>query len=266
MARDAEMKRILLGISSIISVILHPLGPLLRWRLAPLRSADRQARGLVLVLPGIEGESLLNHDLALGLAEGGVDCAIEVFDWTTGWFVLAPLHLRSRRLHERAIGRLRARMEAYRREYPGRPIHLVGHSGGGALAFLAVEQLEDSESVDSVILLAAAVARQHSPAQALSHATRGVWNFSSRGDWFFVTLGTLALGSVDGRHSVCVGACGFTGGAGNAGAGTTETNSRLHEVPFRWSMARSFHFGGHFGCVNRLFVAEYVAPLLRSTA
>ena len=36
------------------------------------RDARAAASGLVLVLPGIEGEGFLNHDIAYGLNDGGV--------------------------------------------------------------------------------------------------------------------------------------------------------------------------------------------------
>lgn len=42
-----------------------------------------------------------------------------------------------------------------------------------------------------------------------------------------------------------------------------EEEAELHERPCRMRMALRFNFGGQFGCTNRLFVAEGIAPILR---
>lgn len=256
------LHRCLRGGSSLISVALHPVGKLISRRLASLREPARLDRGFVLILPGIEGESLLNHDIALGLVDGAIDLGIEILDWTTGWFLLAPFHLRSRWWHRRQARAIADRIGRYLREYPGRPVHLIGHSGGGAMAILALEQLPAGVQVESAVLLAAAISPRHDLSAGLTHIRQGLWNFSSRGDWLFVTVGTLLFGNLDGRHEVCAGASGFAL-AERSATSTALEESRLHEVPWRPRMAASFHWGGHFGCVNRLFVAEYIAPVLR---
>ncbi len=256
------MRRLVRGILSSLSGLLFPLGKLLCWRLVPYRSTDRLDRGLVLILPGIEGESLLNQDIALGLVDAGIGLAIEIHDWTTGWFPLALFHLRSRILHAKQSRVIADRVVAYQHEFPGRPVHIVGHSGGGAMAVLALEELPEDVAVTSVILLNAAISPRHDLTRALACVEGKVWSFRSCGDWFFLGLGTLLFGSVDGCHVICAGAGGFDRSNSSGSADRALTAGQLREVPWRFEMAGSFHFAGHLGCVNRVFISEFVANVL----
>ncbi|MCY2966544.1 MAG: hypothetical protein NT069_23425 [Planctomycetota bacterium] len=243
------MRRLVRGICSSLSGLLFPLGKLLSWRFIPYRSTDRLDRGLILVLPGIEGESLLNQDIALGLVDAGIGLAIEIHDWTTGWFPLALFHLRSRTLHAKQSRVIADRV-------------VVGHSGGGALAVLALEELPEDVAVTSVVLLNAAISPGYNLTRALECVEGKIWNFRSCGDWFFLGLGTLLFGSVDGHHVICAGAGGFDLPNSPETADGTLTTGQLREIPWRFEMAGSFHFAGHVGCVNRVFVSEFVANVL----
>ena len=81
--------RTLRGIVSSASSVVFPLGRWWNWRTAGLNDTARQQHGSVIILPGIDGRSLLNLNIALGLADGGVQSCIEVVDWTTGILPLA---------------------------------------------------------------------------------------------------------------------------------------------------------------------------------
>jgi pimeloyl-ACP methyl ester carboxylesterase len=228
-----------------------------------LRTPERFDTGLVLVLPGIEGESLLNHSIARGLADGGVGAAIEIFDWTTGVILFSLYHLRSKKRHIDQARRLVERILAYRQLYPGRPIHLVGHSGGGAMIVLALERLPVEHQVTSAILLQSALSPDHDLTMALSRTERGLWSFSSRLDMFFLGIGTLACGTLDGKHRAASGMVGYREPAGLPPDGRELYRTRLHQVAYQPSMAVDFHFGGHLCVASRPFIAHAVAPLLR---
>ena len=77
---NRPLRRFARGCLSILGAVVHPLGRFSGPLLDNLRTAERLQRGLVLVLPGVEGESCLNHSIARGLADGGVEAAIEIFD------------------------------------------------------------------------------------------------------------------------------------------------------------------------------------------
>ena len=126
------------------------------------------------------------------------------------------------------------------------------------MVLLVLEQLPDSVQVTTATLLNAAVSRSHDLTRALARLDRGLWNFSAVGDWFFVTLGTLVCRSLDGVHTVCAGAWGFTPPPQSPGSW-----AGLHERPWNWRDVGRGHGGGHFGCTNRLFVSECVAPNLQ---
>ena len=217
------------------------------------------------MLPGIEGQSLLNHSIARGLADGGVDGAIEIFDWTTGIILRFLYHLRGWRRNVRQAERLVQRIVEYQTAHPDRPVHLIGHSGGGALSVLTLERLPPETSVTGAVLLNAALSPHYDLSAALAHADHGIWNFRSIFDVFFVGIGTVVAGTVDGRHTLSAGMVGFRVPAGLDDARRELYEKRLRDVPFRAAMVADFHFGGHMGPSNRVFVARHVAPLVRGT-
>ena len=154
---NPRIGRFFRGCLSIVGVLIHPLGRFTGRFLDDLQTPARRERGLVLVLPGIEGESCINHSIARGLADGGVTSAIEVFDWTTGVILLFLYHLRGWRRNVAQAKRIARRIAEYRKAYPGRPVHVVGHSGGGAMTVLVLERLPADTTVTSAVLLQAAV-------------------------------------------------------------------------------------------------------------
>ena len=68
-----------------------------------LNTFEYLEHGYTFVLPGIEGESLFNSNVAQGLSNGGVETAIEVHDWTTGTWLLFPVHLRAIERNRREV-------------------------------------------------------------------------------------------------------------------------------------------------------------------
>lgn len=261
-ANRGRLVRFYRGLFSNLRSLVLPLGKLLGSRLNHLKSAERLERGLVLVLPGVDGESFLNHDIAWGLADGGVTAAIEIFDWTTGCFLLFIYHLCSWRRNLAWAERLAIRIVEYRSAYPGRPVHLVGHSGGAAMAILAVERLPAGQTVTSAILICAALSPQYNLTRALQKIDRGIWNYHSRVDIMACVIATVLLGTMDRLHVVAAGNIGFVPPANLTPDARELYGMRLRAVPFRAAMITSFNIGEHFSATNRVFVAEWIAPLL----
>lgn len=241
---------------------LHPLGRFCGGLLADLKSPARLERGLVLVLPGVEGESFINHSIARGLADGGVESAIEIFDWTTGVIFLFLYHLRNRRRNRTQAECLARRIVEYQREHPGRAVHLVGHSGGGAMAVFALEKLPAGAKVASAVLLEVALSPEYKLGAALAHTERGVFNVRSCLDVLFLGIATCVGGTMDGRHTPAAGMVGFRQPRDLTAVERELYSVRLHDVPYRAAMIADFNFGGHMGASNRAFVARHVAPLL----
>jgi pimeloyl-ACP methyl ester carboxylesterase len=205
---------------------------------------------LVLIFPGIEGRSFLNLAILQGLLDAGVPYGLEIVDWTTGNKFLALYHLRSRQRNERIAAEIASRIAQYQAEYPGRPVWIVGHSGGGGMALLTASRLPHEVRLRGVILLAAAVSPQFDLAALSTKSELGFWNFSSYLDWLFVGLGTTLLGSFDGRLGPSAGMLGF------------RAHAPVEEHPYALGLMKQFHLGGHFGCVNRVFICESVGPIL----
>jgi pimeloyl-ACP methyl ester carboxylesterase len=250
------------GLVSMLGAYLFFLGYWWCRSIRPLRSPQRMSQGCVFILPGIQGTSPMEYAVARGLVDGGVECGIEVFDWTTRLWPLFLFHLRASFWHRYMARRLAARIRDYQRRQPGRPVFLIGHSGGGGIALLAAELLDAGNPpagapLAGVVLLAAAVSPLYDVRPAL-RGSRQIWNFCSPLDCLLLGLGTMAAGTMDGWHLMSAGCLGFFGKSTGAPG--------FHQRMYRLAMLRSWNGGGHFGCVNRLFIAHHIAPLLREAA
>jgi len=247
------------GISSTAGMFAFPLGHWWCRNVDGLKSADRLERGLVLVLPGIQAKSPVEYGVARGLNDAGIDMGIEIYDWTTGSYLLFTKHLCGIKRNRFEAEKLAARIIAYQDQYPGRPVYLIGHSGGAGLSLLAMEALPHDRKVTRLILLSAAVSPQYDLSTALEHTTHGIWNFHSHWDLFFLGLGTTTLGTIDRHHTFAAGFNGFHE------FNSDDENVRLHQQRYCFKMLSSWNFGGHFGSTNRVFCDEWLAPLMQET-
>lgn len=238
------------GLGCWLTFLVAPLGWFVRGRFVRRLESDRLDKGLVLILPGIEGRSFLNISLMQGLLDGDVPYGMEIVDWTTGNKFLALYHLRSWRRNQRQASQLAERIVEYRRTYPGRPVWIIGHSGGAGLTMLTLAALPERTQVTGVILLAAALSPGFDLATAMTNVERGIWSYHSWNDWIFVGLGTTLFGTMDGWHMPGAGMLGFRARPG------------LVQTGYHPRMIRQFNLGGHFGCVHRVFVEEHLAPIL----
>ena len=229
--------------------------------LADLDTPDRLERGLVIVLPGIEGPSPANFNIARGLDDGGVDVAIRVVNWGTdipGGFML---NLTDFDRNQRVAEEIRDRILEYKRRYKGRPVHVVGHSGGAGIAILAVERLPKNEPVNHVVLLSAAISPRHDMRAALQRVTGGIHNFSSKLDVGLLGAGTGTFGTIDRDYGASAGAVGFETPIGMYDD-ERRLRKKLHEVPWTTDLIIEGHTGGHFGWTARNIVAKHVAPVI----
>ncbi|MCK5113975.1 MAG: hypothetical protein KAR11_04360, partial [Phycisphaerae bacterium] len=169
----------------------------------PFVNPERLERGLVVVLPGIEGRGILNAAICRGLNDGGVSCAIELYDWTSS---LGPLYnLRAEEHNLRKAKELARHLLRYQLDYPDRPILIVGHSGGGAMGVWAAEAMEDNRKIDGLILLNTSLSPDYDLSKALDRTQRGVVNIYSPRDWLLLGWGTSVHGTMDGKHQASAG-------------------------------------------------------------
>ncbi len=224
----------------------------------PYVNDERLSRGLVVVLSGVEGRGLLNEQICRGLDRGGVEMAIENYSWALPGMVL--YNLRSNQHHIRQADALCRRIAEYKVAHPGRPVFVIGQSGGAAIALWAAERLPMGSKVDGIVLLAPALSPKYSLQFALAHSRRGVVSFHSRGDWVLLGMGTQIAGTMDGKHTASAGMVGFETPPGSAGAGY----GRVYQVAWKAGMAGSGNVGGHLTSGAERFVSGYVAPLVLS--
>jgi pimeloyl-ACP methyl ester carboxylesterase len=225
----------------------------------PYLTPERLQRGLVVVLPGIEGRSPLNESVCDGLNLGGVSWGIELRDWTS-W--LGPLYtLRAEARNRRQAGQIALRIAEYKYAHPDNPVVVVGQSGGGAVALWVAEAMPAGMKIDGLILLAPAVSPGYLLDFALENTSRGIVSFYSSRDWLFLGVGTTVYGTMDGYHSASAGKEGFT--IPTAG-GRPRCYDGLYQIAWHEQMAAMGHTGGHLSATGETFVAAYVAPFVRA--
>lgn len=252
-----------LGLRSLIRVGFAPFGRTAARFHRPLAVTTRLEHGLVIILPGIEGCSSINDSIARGLVAGQLSHAIRIIDWRRfrPW---NPIQLAMER-HNHTQARVVAEVITdYQRNFPGQPVHLIGHSAGAGMALFALEQLPAGHSVTTVTLMAAAVSRKFDIARLLDRTRIGIWNFYSPLDLPTIGLGTMLFGTMDRRHEVSAGALGFqlADESTQSPENSAAAGPKLHQIRFRSNMIKSWNFGGHFGTTNAVFVRRHIAPIL----
>ncbi len=203
--------------------------------------------------------------MVAGLRAGAPASAVEIYDWTTGLPPLLLVHLRylDRNRHQAEI--VASKIVAYQDQYPGRPVHLIGHSAGAGIALMAVEALPEGRQVSSITLLAAAVSPRYDLRPALARTERGIWNYSSLGDVAFLMAATTVCGTVDGVHGPAAGAIGFRLPRDATPGEQALYAQKLHERPYQLRMLADLNWGGHFGGTTAWFASHELALVMQES-
>jgi pimeloyl-ACP methyl ester carboxylesterase len=226
---------------------------------------ERLDRGYTIVLPGIWGDQTVDYGIVTGLKNADVQSAIELYDWTASPMLLV-YNLRALD-HNRAEARKIAdKIVAYQQQYPGRPVHLIGYSGGGGVAALVLEALPPDHRIATAILLAPTLACDYDLRLAISRTEHGIHNFYSPLDApILMVLGTV-VGTTEGRHTLPAGAVGFETPPAVAANQRDAYKAAVVQISYDPAMLLDGHTGGHLGWANATFVAHHVAPLLAPPA
>jgi len=225
----------------------------------PYVTSERLERGLVIVLPGIEGRSSLNEAIVEGLNDGGVNWAIELYDWTSP---LGPLYnLRAEDRNRQKAHQIVNRIVRYHWEYPDRPVVILGQSGGSAIAAWAAEAMPRGHILDGVVMLAPSLSPRYMLDFALENTERGIISLYSERDWVLLGLGTTIAGTMDGAHTSSAGRTGFEM---PVAGGRPEIYQKLYQVSWQPKMRQTGNVGMHLTSGARAFVSMYVAPYVLS--
>lgn len=215
----------------------------------PSVSPAAESAGLLLVLPGV-GNTRFHLDGFVTRAEQQLPgFTVAVRPWGVPLMTLHNL-----RAHERNLEVARDiadEIASFRRTHPAAPIYLVGYSGGGGMAVLAVAALAADVSIDRLVLVAPAISPDYPVADALlPKVEEFVVNYASERD-LQVGWGTRTFGTIDRVASDSAGAVGFSA-----------NHARL--VQWRWSPRdRALgHRGNHVAYLGRRWQQAHLLPAL----
>lgn len=221
----------------------------------------RYDKGYTILLTGVTGRFPWDDRIARGLVDGGLPTAIEIHDWTRGPLLL-PVNMVDVWKKRRETQEIAAKIVDYQKRYPGRPVHLVGLSGGGAMVVKTLEALPPDVRVDSAVLLAPAVSTVYDLRQAQAHTERGIHNFYSPLDLFVGGALVLTCGTIDGSHLTSAAVAKFKPPEALTDAEEAQYAKALTQHPYSPTMLADGHPGGHFGWTSPPFVRDELAPIL----
>ncbi|MHC4985382.1 MAG: alpha/beta fold hydrolase [Planctomycetota bacterium] len=215
-------------------------------------------KGLVVVLPGIDGPSFGTLGVMSSVA-ANTEMAVGQFDWTIPFGLLLNQTAQGR---NRDMAKLLAgRIVDYREAYPGRPVYLIGHSGGTAIAVWTAEYMPPTEKLDGLFLLASSLSAGYDLSRAMRNLNGPIVNVYSSGDSALLSLGTSLIGTMDGVHGRSAGKVGFTRPVSTWGG-----PSQLVQIPWTPAMRRMGYGGDHFSCCSGQFIKEMLVPQMTSGA
>jgi pimeloyl-ACP methyl ester carboxylesterase len=217
----------------------------------------------IIVLPGIEGSSPCARGVISGLRQTHPNATYEIYDWTTGHAYRMLYHVRAWNRNQTVAGMLAEHIVTLQTEQPYRPIILVGHSGGGAMAIVALEQLPPGYKVHQAILLAPDIAPNHPLAASLDHTLQGIDVFHSSIDCIILGAATTSVGTIDRVWTPAAGMVGFNQPKASDDSSQFLYSTKLHQHGYEPAMLLTGHYGGHFTCTLPEFVNRYVSPVLR---
>jgi pimeloyl-ACP methyl ester carboxylesterase len=220
---------------------------------APVRPV---AEPVLIHLPGVSGESSVDHALIQGLRAGAVVAHIQIYDWTCDDPGIPALHAYFR--NQQQAQKIADLLTEKFRADPARKIYLTSHSGGGALAVWALEKLPPDVEVETLLLLAPALSPTYDLSKALAHVRGKAYVFYSYLDTIVLSYGTRVFGTMDGVYSNAAGLNGFVEPPG----GDPARYAKLVQEAYDPDWVRYGNIGDHIGWTAAPFARAVLAPLL----
>jgi pimeloyl-ACP methyl ester carboxylesterase len=218
------------------------------------------ARAVVIVIDGAGGFPNAYQALSRIVQEQGQALHVQTFEWSHGPIGFIADQTDSE--YSRAAGRrLAERVLLLRQQAPGKPIELLGHSAGAAVALACAEALPP-DSLERIVLLAPAVSQSYDLRPALTSARQGIDAYTSERDRFYLGFGINLLGTADGKHQPAAGRTGFCNPAPTAA--DAALYCRLHPHPWDPSQAWTGNNGEHGGAYKEGYLRSEILPLLMS--
>ncbi|MHC4986268.1 MAG: alpha/beta fold hydrolase [Planctomycetota bacterium] len=209
-------------------------------------------RGMVYILPGIQGVDCHYFNIRQGLRGAGLKCAIMIHPWGSQIPGIGMAINQTNTMADRDWGRKIAQdVAAYQRAHPDKRIYIIGQSGGGGVAVFAAEALASipgAKPIEGLVLLDASISANCELAPALSMCNHGIVNYYNLSDVALLQTGTALFGNVDGGHGDSAGQTGFSGHF-----------EGLYEVQVKEDMVEPLA-DPHFADTGVAFTTRYIAP------
>lgn len=218
----------------------------------------RADQGLVVILPGIEGESAANQDIRAGLYKAGISYALVIYRWgvpgPAGMLINQTDVVRARQKG----AEIAEQIATYQQKHPGKPVFIIGHSAGGGVSVFTLEALggiSGAQPIDGAFLLSSSISSDYDLSAALRMTRRGIVNVSNKDDEL-LNSGTATFGNVDGKKGPSAGRTGFYGRYPN-----------LFERPItNAQVAQEFGMAGpsHFVATKEQLIEKYAPAWIMS--
>jgi len=171
--------------------------------------------GLVVILPGIQGIDEHSYAVSGGLRSGGVRRALVLQRWGKDMPAVGMLINQVDKVGIRFEAmKIAGKIIDYQKEFPDRPVHILGHSGGGALAVFIAESLADqgfngARPIEGLVLLSPSISPIYNLDKALSICNAGILHCYNPEDVAILGGGTTMFGNLDGVPGPAAGLNGF---------------------------------------------------------
>jgi len=225
---------------------------------------ERLPRGCFFYFDGAGGGTA-QANYAKGVMDGmraaGYQGASRMMPWETGRGLVADEDASVRYKRQKAV-KDAEQIRSYQRMFPSAPVCVLGFSAGTAEVAFALEALDESERVDRVVLLGAAISRDYDMTEALKRVKDKLYIITSTHDRMLKILMPFS-GTADRKFD--------DPGAGLRGfvlpSGASEETRRLYAekivtIPYEKEFRKDKDRGLHFDNVKMGFIRDFVAPLL----
>jgi hypothetical protein len=225
-----------------------------------LEKAKPGRKGIVYVIGGVGGYDPLPVSASIFLPMAKVKHDIRGYHWSHGFGTILK-DLQDTRHVMRKAGVLAEVILAEKRHDPVRPIYLLANSGGTGLALFAAELLPP-ETLERIVLLAAAVSPDYDLRHPLRATRQGIVSFYSPLDRIILHWGTWQFGTIDRFYTASAGCKKFNIPA-DLSPEDRELYQKLVQIPWEPRMMLQGHGGTHSGVHAPGFLMTEVAPWLR---
>lgn len=212
---------------------------------------DMMDRGIIYILPGIQGVDYHYTNIRRGLQGSGINCAIKIHPWGCQIPGIGMAVNETDTTDDRGWGKkIAAEIADYQRQYPGRPVYLIGQSGGCAVSVFTAESLaaDGAPRIAGIVLLDASLGDDYDLGTAIGQCDKGIVNFYNLKDVALLKVGTEIFGNLDGSHEKSAGLAGFT-----------QNRAGLYQVQVTKDMVSGFE-SPHFADTSAAFTTHYISP------